>query len=95
MSNKDYSIKDMKRADWIWQGAIVVEVFVLAIGLVLGTGVADDSTRKSIGDLVKALFSSGDAVESEMWIWIARISCVALIATVAWYVKKVKPHTVG
>jgi H+/Cl- antiporter ClcA len=87
MQRQDYTLKDMKRSDWVWQLIIVAEVVLLAIGLVLGIDVGDD--RPNIPDLIRAIFGQGEVL-SEMWLWVARLSLVALIGTVAYY--KMGPH---
>lgn len=82
MDRQGLTLKDMKRSDWVWQLLIVAEAVLMSIGIVAGIEMGND--RANIPDLIRAMFGQGD-VKSEMWLWVARISLLALIGTVAYY----------
>lgn len=79
----DVKVSEYRRIDIVSQGMMCVLAILMACGLVFGTDV-EDNRRGKLGHMIQALLGK-EGVESDLWLWIARISLAALVLLVVWY----------
>lgn len=82
----------MSKEDMKWQGGIIIGAIAFIVAALLAVDLGEGRRRQQTDRLFDGLIS-GENVESDFWLLVARVLAVVVVAALGYYMLRVKPNS--